>query len=126
MTYTRLNPDSGVGTYKSSWPNAVTLASGTTTDVTSVSLEAGSWVVAYGGSFASNATGQRSIGLSSSSNVLDSRQSVKIQAVGSGETRASGAMIMKPTATTSYHLYASQNSGSSLSFYGWVYAVRVA
>lgn len=113
----------GLGTVKTTSPSAVNAANNTWVDVASISLEAGTWFVMFGGAFASNATGMRRIhfGVSSSSG----RTSPTQPATSGDQTRMNATLLFTPTATTTYHLYVSQNSGSTLAFYPFVQAVRV-
>lgn len=122
MTATRINCDHEL-TYTA--PNSVSCASGTWTQISSVTLGAGKWLVNYGGAFAANNTGYRRIHIGTSSGA--GRWSPTQNAVSGGDqTRMNAVGIQQPASATTYHLYAWQNSGSTLGFYGFIQAVRIA
>ena len=91
-----------------------------------MSLEAGKWVVDYGGSFAANATGQRVVACGTSDSALNSRQAVRVRTCDSGETKLCGSIVFTLSAASTVRLYVWQNGGGSLTFYGWMTAVRIA
>lgn len=115
----------GIGTRKSIWPSsAVSCANNTWVEVASVSLEPGVWIVTYGGAFASNATGHRKLYIGTSASGVG-RSSPTAVAVNGEQTRFSAVTTYAPTSTTTYNLYANQNSGGALNFFPYIQAVKV-
>ena len=108
---------------KSTAPNAVSCASGSIVSITSVALTQGTWLVIYGGAFASNATGMRRMHLGT--NTTMGRYSPTQPATNGDQTRMNASQIYEATGATTLTLYASQNSGSALQFYGYIQAVRL-
>lgn len=113
-----------LGSRKTTAPSAVSCANNTWKEVASVSLEAGVWVVAYGGAFDSNATGHRDLHIGTSAPGAG-RYSPTAAAVSGEQTRMNASCSLDPSATTTYRLYARQNSGGALSFYPFIQAVKV-
>lgn len=123
MSYTLLN-NPAVGTVKSEVSSsAAVTASGTWNETVSVTLEPGTWVITFGGQFASNSTGYRSITLDEPGNI--GRYTPSQPAVNGEATRMNAALVRTYRSTTTVKLYALQNSGSSLNFFGYLMAVRV-
>lgn len=113
-----------LGSRKTTAPSAVSCANNTWKEVASVSLEAGVWVVAYGGAFDSNATGHRDLHIGTSAPGAG-RYSPTAAAVSGEQTRMNASCSFEQSATTTYRLYARQNSGGALSFYPFIQAVKV-
>lgn len=114
----------GIGTRKAVSPSAVSCPNNTWKEVTSVSLEAGVWIVVYGGGFDSNATGHRDLHLGTSAPGAG-RNSPTAVAVNGEQTRMSASITYAPTSTTTFRLYVRQNSGGALNFYPYIQAVKV-
>lgn len=104
-------------------PNAVACTSGTWKDVCSVTVPAGVWLFLYGGGFVSNATGYRQVHFGTS--LSAGRYSPSYAAASGDQTRIQGSAVDVPTGNTTYHLWARQNSGTALDFYGWIRAARI-
>ena len=91
----------------------------TTLDIPS----SGIYELSYGGAFASNSTGFRSVYLS----VMGSgRYSPAVAAVNGEQTRLGVSHLYSFSAATTVTLYAKQSSGLSLTFYPYIRAVRIA
>lgn len=116
----------GLGSFESD-SATVSVANTTATKICGVTLGAGTWVVTYTASFASNATGRRNIKLyNGTSTTIDVDRSATCQAVNGSQTVLSRTAIVQPTASTTYYLNAYQASGGALSVDGSVQAVRIA
>lgn len=86
----------------------------------------GVYLVEYGGQFAANATGARTVGINTStSSMSNSRWNPTMAAAGSGTTRMSFARILEVTSTAPIVLWAYQSSGSTLSFSPYMRIVRL-
>ncbi len=137
--YRRTSTDSGsnwsgwqaIGAVKTTdISSATSIATSTYKSIGSISLEAGTWVIAYGGQFASNSTGVRAAFIYTSQNVTASaawnRESlVQSAATPSGQTYLRGTCIVAPTATTTYYLTLWHNAGSAINCYGNIKAIRI-
>ena len=137
--YRRTSTDSGsnwtgwqaIGAVKTTdISSATSIATSTYKSIGSISLEAGTWVIAYGGQFASNSTGVRAAFMYTSQNVAASavwnRESlVQSAATPSGQTYLRGTCIVSPTSTTTYYLTLWHNAGSAINCYGNIKAIRI-
>lgn len=137
--YRRTSTDSGsnwtgwqaIGAVKTTdISSATSIATSTYKSIGSISLEAGTWVIAYGGQFASNSTGVRAAFVCTSQNTAASaawnRESlVQSAATPSGQTYLRGTCIVAPTATTTYYLTLWHNAGSAINCYGNIKAIRI-
>lgn len=112
-----------IGTVKSNALSAKSIPNNGWTSAGSVTLEAGTWVVTYGGQFDNNASGLRGVLLNTSATVT--RYAVTITAASGSATRENGVLVLTPAAQTTYNLYAYQSSGSALNFTGYIQAVRL-
>lgn len=123
---------SAIGTVKQAYATAKTVNNNTNTNLTSISLEAGTWVITAGVRFPSNATGLRRLNVTTSSGSANA--DVQLMAVNGGSTQLAYTLIVSPTATTTYYLNCYQNSGSNLSLsagggengLNFIRAVRIA
>lgn len=108
---------------------AVSMANSAYTNICSVSLSAGTWVIEANAQYANNATGRRIALLSTTSagsSATDLRQtSVTVNANSTGGTYIHTGCTSVFTATTTLYLVGWQSSGSSLSVYGCITAVRI-
>lgn len=97
--------------------NAVSVASGVATTVQTITLSAGVWAVEFDAQFASNATGYREIHLATTSGggAMDRHSVVQVQAANGVTTRLTFTTFFSLSASTTYYLVATQNSGSALS-----------
>lgn len=93
---------------------------------TTNSYDPGVYLIEYGGAFASDNTGVRMLGLSTSnSSYSANRWSPSLNAVSSQATRFVIARIYSITAASHFYIWAYQNSGSSLGFQGFLRIVRL-
>lgn len=115
----------GIGTRKNVVPDAVSCPNNTWTETMSVSLEAGMWIVLYGGSFAANATGHRDLHIGTSAPGAGRVSPTAVAVTGGEQTRMNSAITYNPGSTTTYKLYARQNSGGALNFWPYIQAVKV-
>lgn len=104
----------------------VSTTSGTWASVQTVSLTEGLWIVHYGVSFASNSTGYRAAAFTSSATAptLD-RTMPTVNAVNGATTNLINVTFVEVSATTTYHLWAFQNSGSNRNTYPWIRTVKL-
>lgn len=114
----------GIGTRKAVSPSASSCANGTWKEVASISLESGVWVVAYGGAFDTNATGHRDLHFDSSAPGAG-RYSPLVAAVSGEQTRMNATTVLTISSTTTFRLYARQNSGGALDFYAYIQAGKI-
>lgn len=104
---------SAIGTVKEAFASAKNVSSAKDTNLTSISLEAGTWVITGGVRFPNNGTGFRrmNIATTNGSNAAD----VQLPALSGASTQLAYTVIVTPNTTTSYYLNCYQNSGSTLS-----------
>lgn len=112
-----------VVTTKEITPDSVNCATTAIQKIADVSLEEGTWIIIYGGAFASNATGMRRMHFGTDTTM--GRFSPTQPATNGDQTRMNATALMTVASTTTYSLYASQNSGSTLAFYGYIRAVKI-
>lgn len=126
------NHSSNIGTVKVANASAKTVNNNTNTNLTSISLEAGTWVITAGVRFPANATGYRRMNISTTS--AAGAADVQLPAVNGASTQLVYTLVVSPTATTTYYLNCYQNSGSDLSLIAgggenginFIRAVRIA
>lgn len=118
MMYTQLNPKAS---FMSASPNPVNVGS-SWTEVLSATIPAGTWLVVYGASFATNSSGYRSL-----YNSYDStgRKSPSVAAASGEQTRMNATTVVTYSAPTVFKVYARQNSGSTLECYPYYYAISI-
>lgn len=123
--------NSPIGYALSSVAAARTVSSGTHTNIASITLPAGSWVVYCGVRFPANATGRRQANLSvtSGSNSAD----WVTTPVNGAVTQFAFTKLISHTVAQTFYLNVYQNSGSNMSFqagsaanFNCIYAVRIA
>lgn len=107
------NHSSAIGTVKVKYASAKSVSSGTNTNLTSISLEAGTWVITGGVRFPNNATGYRRMNISTSN--ASGWADVQLPALNGASTQLAYTVIVSPTATTTYYLNCYHNAGSALS-----------
>ena len=107
------NHSSAIGTVKVQYASAKSVSSGTNTNLTSISLEAGTWVITGGVRFPNNATGYRRMNISTSS--ASGWADVQLPTLNGASTQLSYTVIVSPKATTTYYLNCYHNAGSALS-----------
>lgn len=101
---------------------AKTVATGTNTDLVSVTLEPGTYSLQYSARFAANASGRRAMWLatSSGSGTVYKNEIVSGMPAPTGATYFVGSTILTITSTTTLYLIGYQASGSSLSCTGYI------
>ena len=104
---------SNIGTVKEAYASAKSVSSGSNTNLTSISLEAGTWVITAGVRFPSNANGYRRMNVNKTS--AASAADVQLPAANGASTQLAYTVIVSPTATTTYYLNCYHNAGSALS-----------
>lgn len=103
---------SAIGTVKRIYAPAKSVATGTNTNLCSVSLEAGTWIVTAGVRFPANATGLRRMNIATASGSPNA--DVQVPAVSGGSTQMAYTVILSPTSTTTYYLNCYHNAGTTL------------
>lgn len=111
-------------TLKTNSDSTTSVAKNTYKSVTSLSLEAGTWVIKGTLQFAANTVGYRA-GCIHTSAAWSGANGFQIAATPSGSAVAQAAAIVTLTATTTYHLVAYHTSTSALGISGWMQAVRL-
>ena len=107
------NHSSAIGTVKAAYASAKSVATGTNTNLTSISLEAGTWVITGGVRFPNNATGYRRMNIATSS--AASWADVQLPALSGASTQLAYTVIVSPTSTKTYYLNCFHNAGTPLS-----------
>lgn len=95
------------------------------TNICSISLDAGTWIMFGNVRFANNATGRRGLSISSTSQGTNEAMFANSDAVDGSYTRINVSGVVIPTATTTYYLVGWQNSGAALNAIGYIRAVRI-
>ena len=117
-----------VGTLRESSDTSTTAASSTWELGTSVTVEDGLWLVIFGGAFGANDNGMRQIAVrtSSSTSITTTRKDIKVAAVPSStQTCVHSARLIRTTTTTTLYEFFYQNSGSSLTIYPDLVAIKI-
>ena len=104
---------SPIGTVKVSYASAENVATATNTNLTSLSLEAGTWVLTGGVRFPNNGTGYRRMNISTTS--ASQAADVQLPAVNGASTQLAYTVIVSPTSTTTYYLNCYHDAGTTLS-----------
>ena len=117
--------DTGVVEWKS--PNGITVADSTITNLESITLEQGMYVLQGVASFGTNANGYRQIGFgtNASSSNADRYLITKVGANPNDTTVVSLTSPLEITSQTTYYLNCYQNSGSSLTVTGGIRCVQI-
>lgn len=108
--------------------DALSLEDNAVTNVNSVTIPEGKYIVEYGGYFATNANGWRRVNLSTSNSLTASPPRWYLRfsnAVNGKATYMGGTTIVNNDAPRTYYLQAAQNSGGNLSFYGYLNYIRI-
>lgn len=95
------------------------------TNICSISLNAGIWIVFGNVRYASNATGRRALTISSTSQGSNEAMFTSTPAINGSYTRLNVSGVVISTATTTYYLIGWQNSGAALNAIGYIRAVRI-
>lgn len=99
--------------------------SGTVTSLGSVTLTAGKWLVISYATFKENATGFRRI-IFGTSNSVYRNNTTTCQAANGASTILQNVRVFSISSSTTYYLYAHQNSGSSLDVSGGYTLIKIA
>lgn len=126
------NHSSDIGTVKVVYASAKSVNSGTNTNLASISLEAGSWVITAGVRFPANANGYRRMNVNKTS--ASGAADVQLPAANGASTQLAYTVIVSITATTTYYLNCYHNAGTALSLVAggsenginFIRAVRIA
>ena len=135
-TISTINPS---GLSSSSWqpstgsvisdsPSSSSLASGSYVSKANVTLPAGTWVVTFGCAFSTNSTGYRKIVLSATQNSSTNYQrgsNASANALSGEYTFMGNTAVIVLTTNTTLYLNSFQNSGSSLTAYPYIKAVKI-
>ncbi len=109
-------------------PNSSSLASGSYKEKAMLSLPAGTWAISFGCGFSANATGIRAAILSStsdSSSQFDRSSRLVEPAISGASHSLNGVAVLQFTTDQTLYLNCYQNSGSSLTVYPWIRAVKI-
>lgn len=99
--------------------------SNTFTQIQSMSLSAGLWLVMAGTSFTNNSSGWRQIGLTATNSIsVDRTSPLEAAATGTGNSMQI-VRVFDLTSSGTVYVWARQNSGSSLTCYPYIQAVRL-
>lgn len=94
--------------------------------VQSIQLDPGAWQIEYGVSFGNNANGYRAITLSSAATSPGvTRTANTMNAVNGTYTVMNASTLLEVGSTTTYYLYAYQNSGGNMSVYPFIRAIKL-
>lgn len=119
----------GVGTiltgYYSSDSDSATSSVWTTVD--QLGLTEGTWIISFGASFDQNSNGMRYVVLNTSTAAeqIATRQDLRFSPANGGQSSLQGTRIVKLTSDTDYYLHVYQNSGSSLTVYPFIRAIKI-
>ena len=116
---------SNIGEMVATAPSGVNVTSGADTQVASIQLTAGRWVINTGARFASNATGYRRAYVQVGTAGVGVIENGACQAINGTYTWVHVDESIAIAETTTVKLYAYQNSGSTLQTYGRIYAIRI-
>lgn len=125
---TTLSSFANIGNTQVSEPSALNVASGSWTNLASVTLPSGVWLILAKARFASNSTGRRGVRISTSSSGSEVGQLAvdSETAINGSETHVSCMWITSNlSSSASFYLHGWQNSGSSLSTLPRIKAVRI-
>lgn len=115
-------------TYSDVGSSAISVSSGTTTNLCSFSLSAGIWIVEYYANFGSNTNGYRRMMVSSSAtgNSVGNYCDLRVAPPTGANANLSGVWIATATGNVTRYLNVYQNSGSSLTVSGGVRLIKLA
>lgn len=119
--YSKLN--SG---YSATNGSSVSVSTATWTDVQTLAVTAGVWIINYGVSFANNATGYRQIALTNSATApTGDRTMPSANAVNGLTTNIIATMLYEASASETLHVWAYQNSGAARNCWPFIHAVKL-
>lgn len=115
------------GTYSAQAPSGVSVPTGGTyTDIASITLTKGRWVLTGNAQFSTNNNGRRRVQLTLNGNNV-AIACIAAQSAAVGQPSIVGfTCTVKPSTSTTYILQATQNSGTTLTAYGRIYAMRLS
>ena len=107
-------------TYTNISTGSVSVPSSTGTELESFTLQPGVYLVNYGATFTSNATGYRTLYISTTTSISDAIYSgaIRTNATDGASTWLSGSLLLRVSTATTFYFAATQNSGSSLTVSG--------
>ena len=112
--------------YEDQSGSAVSLANNTWTSVQTINVTAGIWLINYGVSFASNATGYRQIALTNSSSTPSvDRTMPVVTAVSGAATNVISTALYEASGAETLHVWAIQNSGAARNCWPFIKAVKL-
>lgn len=113
--------------YGTNISSSVSIPDGTSsgTECSSITLQAGKWILLACADWTSNGTGFRQIAFASGANP-GRNTAVTTQAITSKEVYQQLQQIVSINAETTYKMYAMQNSGSSLNVAPYLYAISIS
>lgn len=125
MSYVRLNPAGAVLDVTDTTGQSVT--SGTWKALASLTLAAGTWLVVASAQFTSNATGRRSLNVSTTraSTSTSAGAATQVSPVSGAQTVINKTYIIEIANSATYYLNVYQNSGSALTTYCQLRAIRI-
>lgn len=108
--------------------SSVNCSNNTGTNLLSISLTAGTWLVMCGVNWSSNTSGVRYIHFTSTSKSTNDERchAIRQNATTTGQTTMALMAMTTHSATTTYYLVGLQNSGSTLSAIAYMRAFRIA
>lgn len=115
-------------TYRAVSSSTVSVPTSTDTAVKSVTLDPGTYVFAFGATFAANSTGTRQIAISSTTSVGGAAYpaSQRVPAVNGDTTWLSCTTMFQITVQTTFYCLVRQNSGSTLNVTGTYRYIKLA
>lgn len=131
QSYTLSDPEAfcealNVGDYVNKDQTAnVSMTNSGYTNVASINVAAGTWVVYGNIAWASNATGRRYVYISTASQSTVAARAASCNAVNGGTTYQNVAGVIAVGSATTFYLVGWQNSGAALNATGYLRAVRI-
>lgn len=119
-----LDSFSKIGIKKSATGSTISVSTSTYTNITSLTLEPGTWAVFGMARFPSNATGRRMVAIGPN-NAASNTVYQMVNATNGGITALEACWTWTLTTTTTEYLVAWQNSGGALNVTGYLAAVRI-
>lgn len=101
-----------VDTSSTAIPDSINVTTGNGTSIAQLILPAGTWIVYGQARFASNSTGYRRMGLSTTKN--NASLDITFGASSSGATQISNTRVLSPSSQTTYYLNVTHNGGTTL------------
>lgn len=120
---------STIGTRTTAGGSAVSVSTETWTDLANISHDAGTFLVIAHAQFAVNSTGNRFMRLtdsSGSSQVVDASAQDTRAAISGANTQMHNAYTVTASSSGTWYLTGYQNSGSTLTTYGYIQLIQLA